>query len=146
MFVIAALLWWKRPAAADNGLSEQFFGAFRAGLRYARASRELHVVLLRAAVFFLFASAVWALLPLVARRMLGGTAGFYGLMLGAVGAGAIVGAVLLPRLRSRLDADGLVLLASLLSALVMAVPGARAAAMGWRCCSCCCWAAAGSSR
>ena len=121
VFVIAALLWWKRPPAEQNGLPEQFFGAFRAGLRYARASRELHVVLLRAAVFFLFASAVWALLPLVSRRMLSGTAGFYGVMLGAVGAGAIVGALLLPRLRQRLAADGLVLVASLLSAGVMAV-------------------------
>ena len=37
-----------------------------------------------------------SLLPLVARRMLGGSAGFYGVMLGAVGAGAILGAVLLP--------------------------------------------------
>jgi predicted MFS family arabinose efflux permease len=120
VFVIAALLWWKRPAAVDSGLSENFFGAFRAGLRYARASRELHVVLLRAAVFFLFASAVWALLPLVARKMLGGTAGFYGVLLGAVGAGAIAGAVVLPRLRARLDADGLVLTASLITAAVMA--------------------------
>ncbi|WP_422015863.1 MFS transporter [Roseateles sp.] len=119
-FVIAALLWWQRPPAVDTGLSEQFFGAFRAGLRYARASRELHVVLLRAAVFFLFASSVWALLPLVSRRMLGGTAGFYGVMLGAVGAGAILGALLLPRLRARLSADGLVLLSSVLSAVVMA--------------------------
>jgi len=119
-FVIAALLWWQRAPAVDTGLSEQFFGAFRAGLRYARASRELHVVLLRAAVFFLFASSVWALLPLVSRRMLGGTAGFYGVMLGAVGAGAILGALLLPRLRARLSADGLVLLSSVLSAVVMA--------------------------
>ncbi|WP_373801061.1 MFS transporter, partial [Delftia acidovorans] len=67
VFVIAALVWWKRPKAEASALNEQFFGAFRAGLRYARSSRELHVVLLRAAVFFLFASSVWALLPLVAR-------------------------------------------------------------------------------
>lgn len=120
VFVIAALLWWKRPAAVDSGLSEPFFGAFRAGLRYARASRELHVVLLRAAVFFLFASSVWALLPLVARQLLGGSAGFYGVLLGAVGAGAILGAVALPRLRERLDADGLVLAASVIAASVMA--------------------------
>ncbi|WPB56288.1 MFS transporter [Xylophilus sp. GOD-11R] len=120
VFVIAALLWWKRPPATDTGLSEQFFGAFRAGLRYARSSRELHVVLLRAAVFFLFASSVWALLPLVARGMLHGTAGFYGVMLGAVGAGAILGALALPRIRTRLGADGLVLLSSVLSAAVMA--------------------------
>jgi hypothetical protein len=85
VFVIAALLWWKRPAAVDSGLSENFLGAFRAGIRYTRASKELHVVLLRAAVFFLFASSVWALLPLVARQMLGGTASFYGILLGAVG-------------------------------------------------------------
>jgi len=120
VFVIAALLWWPRAKAADSGLSEQFFGAFRAGLRYARASRELHVVLLRAAVFFVFASSVWALLPLVARRMLGGSAGFYGVLLGAVGVGAILGAIVLPQLRKRLDADGLVLLAAVLTASVMA--------------------------
>ncbi|WP_313387942.1 MFS transporter [Achromobacter aegrifaciens] len=107
VFVIAALLWWKRPATVDSALSENFFGAFRAGLRYTRASKELHRVLLRAAVFFLFASAVWALLPLVARQMLGGSSGFYGVLLGAVGAGAIIG--------------GLVLLASVASAAVMAV-------------------------
>lgn len=120
VFVVAALLWWPRAKAADSGLSEQFFGAFRAGLRYARASRELHVVLLRAAVFFVFASSVWALLPLVARRMLGGSAGFYGVLLGAVGVGAILGAIVLPQLRKRLDADGLVLLAAVLTAAVMA--------------------------
>ncbi|MDR7332875.1 MFS transporter [Roseateles asaccharophilus] len=120
IFVIAALLWWKRPEAKEDGLKEQFGGALRVGLRYARASRELHVVLLRSAAFFLFASSVWALLPLVARQMLGGTAGYYGVLLGAVGAGAIVGALLLPRLRGRLGADGLVLLASGLTAGVMA--------------------------
>lgn len=119
VLVIGALLWWKRPAPADTGLSEDFLGAFRAGLRYARASTDLHRVMLRSAVFFLFASAVWALLPLVARQLLGGTAGYYGVLLGAVGAGAIAGALLLPRLRQRMGPDGLVLLASLLAAVVM---------------------------
>lgn len=119
VFVVAALLWWRRPKTEDSGLSEHFFGAFRAGIRYARASHELHVVLLRAAVFFVFSSSVWALLPLVARKMLGGTAGFYGILLGAVGAGAIGGAILLPRLRQRLNSDGLVLLAATVTALVM---------------------------
>ena len=121
VFVIAALLWWKRPAATDSALSENFLGAFRAGLRYTRASKELHRVLLRAAVFFLFASAVWALLPLVARQILGGSAGFYGVLLGAVGAGAIIGALVMPRVSAHLDTDGLVLLASVVSAAVMAV-------------------------
>jgi MFS family permease len=119
VLVIGALLWWRRPASADDALSERFTGAFRAGLRYARASRDLHRVLLRAAIFFACASVVWALLPLVARNLLGGGAGFYGVLLGAVGAGAIGGAVILPRLRSRLDSDGLLLLSAVLTALVM---------------------------
>lgn len=118
--VIAALIWWPRAAGADDALSERFAGAFRAGLRYARASRELHVVLLRAAVFFACASAIWALLPLVARGLLGGDARFYGIMLGCVGAGAIGGALVLPSLRQRMDADQLLLGVAIVTALVMA--------------------------
>jgi len=120
LFVVAALVWWPRPKSTPDALSEHFVGAFRAGLRYARASRELHVVLLRAFLFFALASAIWALLPLVARQLLGGGAGFYGILLGAVGLGAIGGAVVMPRLRARLDADGLLLLAALVTAAVMA--------------------------
>jgi MFS family permease len=119
--VIVALLLWRRARREDDPLSERFAGAFRAGLRYARASRELHVVLLRAALFFLLASAVWALLPLVARQLLGGDAGYYGLLLGAVGLGAILGALLLPAVRRHLDIDGLLLASALLTAAVMAL-------------------------
>jgi MFS family permease len=121
VLVVAALVWWRRAADASDELSEHFGGALRAGLRYARASRELHLVLLRAVLFFAFASAVWALLPLVARNLLGGGPGFYGVLLGAVGAGAIAGALVLPRLRQRFDADGLLLGASLIAAAVMAI-------------------------
>ena len=120
VFVISALLWWRRPVAAQDVLAERFPGAFRAGLRYARASRELHVVLMRAFVFFALASSVWALLPLVARSLLGGGAGFYGILLGAVGLGAIAGAIIMPKLREHLSADGLLLLAALVTAAVMA--------------------------
>lgn len=120
-FVIAALLWWKRPAMSRTRLSESFGGAFRAGLRYVKSSRPLHRVLIRAFVFYLFASALWALLPLVARTQLMGDAGFYGLLLGAVGVGAIGGAIALPRMRPLLSPDGLVLAAALISAVAMAV-------------------------
>jgi MFS family permease len=67
-------------------------------------------------VFFTCASAVWALLPIVALQEIGGGPGFYGLMLGSIGAGAIVGALLLPWMRSRLGQDRLVLAASLVTA------------------------------
>ena len=119
LIVIAALLWWRRPHPPASDLDEQFLSAFRAGLRYARTSQELHVVLLRAAIFFLFASCVWALLPLVARQMLEGSAGFYGVLLGAVGGGAVAGAFALPALRQRLDPDRLLLAASLCTAIVI---------------------------
>lgn len=117
--VIAALLWWRRAPDADDALSERFGGALRAGLRFARASRALHRVLLRAGLFFACAGAVWALLPVIAGPMLGGGPGFYGLLLGAVGAGAIGGAVVLPRVRARLDADGVLLAGAVVTAAVM---------------------------
>ncbi|AMJ59975.1 MFS transporter [Bosea sp. PAMC 26642] len=120
VLVIAALVWWRRPAGADDELREHFGGAFRAGLRYARASRELHRVLLRATLFFICASAIWALLPLVARRLLEGGAGFYGLLLGAVGTGAIIGAIVLPRFRAHIGVDRIMLGATLVTAAVTA--------------------------
>lgn len=118
--VIAALLWWPRPAPASDALSENFGGAMRAGFRYARHSRPLHGVLLRTAAFVSFSSAIWALLPLIARERLRGDASLYGVMLGAVGVGAILGAVVLPGLRRRLGPDGTMLTAALVIALAIA--------------------------
>ncbi|WP_317920623.1 MULTISPECIES: MFS transporter [unclassified Cupriavidus] len=120
VFVVAALLWWKRPARAADPLREHFLGAFRAGLRFTRAHSKLHVVLARAAVHFAFGSSIWALLPLVARQLLKGGASLYGVLLGAVGLGAILGALVMPRLQRRLDADGLMLLSACTTAVVMA--------------------------
>ncbi len=130
ILVIAALVWWPRARNADDALSEGFFGAFRAGLRYTRSSKPLHVVLLRAAIFFAFASAVWALLPLVARQLLGGDASFYGLLLGSVGAGAIGGALVMPRLRQHLDSDSLLLGSAVTHGTGHGGALARPAAMG----------------
>lgn len=119
--VLAAVLWWRRPPAIDDPLAERFAGAMRAGFRYIRASAEMRRVLSRTAVFFVFANVAWALLPLVARDVLGGDAGFYGLLLGAIGAGAILGAFVLPRLRRVLGSDGLVLGASIVMAAMLAL-------------------------
>lgn len=119
VLVIAALLWWPRAKAPTDTLAEGFGGALRSGFRYARHSHELHVVLWRAFFFFAFSSALWALLPLIARTRLGGDAAFYGVMLGAVGAGAILGAVVLPGIRRRLGPDGVMLAAALVIALAI---------------------------
>src|SRR5579862_2795754 len=109
--VIAVLWWWRPPPAPASDLpAERLSGAIRAGVRYARNNRPLRATLARAVGFFLFASAYWALLPLLARGQLHGGATLYGVLLGAIGAGAVVGAFFLPRLNARLGADTVVVL------------------------------------
>jgi MFS family permease len=66
--------------------------------------------LARAVGFFLFASAYWALLPLLARTQLHGGPTLYGILLGAIGAGAVAGAFALPKLKARAGADAAVVL------------------------------------
>jgi MFS family permease len=65
----------------------------------------MKAILARSGVFVIFASAMWALLPIVARTDLGLGSGGYGLLLGAVGVGAVAGTALLPRLRARWSLD-----------------------------------------
>jgi MFS family permease len=99
--VIAALVWWKGSRSKQAIPREHVGEAVRAGGRYVAASPALRVILVRAALFVFFASSIWALLPLVALSKLHLGSGGYGLLLGCVGVGAVVGAVLLPRLRTR---------------------------------------------
>ncbi|WP_061707829.1 MFS transporter [Pseudenterobacter timonensis] len=117
---VAWVLWRWRPAPALPRLPpEHFFAAVRTGIRYVHAAPVLRNVLIRTVAFFLFASAGWALLPLVARRELGLGPSGYGLMLACIGLGAIAGAILLPRLRQRLNADRLMVAASLVFAVTL---------------------------
>src|SRR5450759_530869 len=106
--VIAALKRWQRPPTESELPAERVFGAIRAGLRYARHSPELRAVLTRGASFFVFASAPWALLPLIVRQGLNSGPGTYGLFLACLGIGAIAGALLLPRVRTRVSRDTIV--------------------------------------
>ncbi|SFT66204.1 Predicted arabinose efflux permease, MFS family [Kosakonia arachidis] len=117
--VAVVLLRWKPQATVQRLPPEHFFTAIRGGLRYVHAAPVLRNVLARTVAFFLFGSAGWAMLPLVARRELGLGPGGYGTMLACIGVGAICGAVLLPKLRKRLNADQMMVAASLLFAVTM---------------------------
>ena len=75
---------------------------------------------MHAGTFFLFASAYWALLPLIARDQLGGGAHVYGMLFGAIGAGAVAGALVLPAIRGRISPDRLVLGGGLVTAAATA--------------------------
>ncbi|MDK1252967.1 MFS transporter [Cronobacter dublinensis] len=115
---VAWVLWrWKTPPTIQRLPPEHFFPAVRAGLRYVHAAPVLRNVLVRTVAFFTFASAGWALLPLVARRELGLGPGGYGIMLACIGIGAVCGAVVLPRLRKRFDPDRLMAINSAMFAV-----------------------------
>jgi MFS family permease len=113
--VIVFLYRWKRVPHEVPEPTNHLHQALAAGFRYARQASTVSAVLVRTGVFSLFASVVWALLPLVARPH--GPVG-YGLLLGFFGLGALGGAVLLPALRRAFSCDALVITASVLFAAV----------------------------
>jgi MFS family permease len=140
---IGALIWWRAPREGGHHLpAERFASAIRTGVRYARNNMHLRATLVRSIGFFLFASAYWALLPLVAREQIAGGAQLYGLLLGTIGASAIGGALALPWLKARLGPDRLVALATAGTAVtlflygsarepVIAIAGSVMAGMSW---------------
>jgi len=67
-------------------------------------------------LFFIQASGLVALLPLVAREMRGGGPATFTVMLSCIGGGAIVAALYFPRWRARFDRDRFVLVGTLVHA------------------------------
>lgn len=117
--VIIVLICWKRMPQHSELPAERVLGGMRAGLRFARHSAELQAALVRGLGFFLFASASWALLPLVARQLPDGGPQVFGILVASVGVGAVLGAIVLPRLREQVSRDALVAAATLLYALCL---------------------------
>lgn len=109
-----ALVRWRPGDARAVEVPERFTAALRAGGRYVRHSPTVRRLLRRALVFVIPASALWALLPLVASRRLGLDASGYGLLLAALGVGAILGGLLLPWIRTRVTANRFLLVAGAL--------------------------------
>jgi predicted MFS family arabinose efflux permease len=99
---------------------ERFIPGLLAGGRYVRNAPVVRRMLLRAALFLVPGSSLWALLPLIATSQLGLGSGGYGVLLGALGLGAIGGAFILPQARARLSANALVAVASLTYAASLA--------------------------
>lgn len=97
--ILAGVLIWRAPIPPHTPPAERtrLLQAMRDGVGHARASPILRAVLFRAFVFFGQAVALVALLPLVAKG-LGANEATYTALLAAMGAGAVLAAMALPRL------------------------------------------------
>lgn len=117
--IIATLVWW-RPARVQSDLPPEPLGtAIAAGLRYVGLSPHLLAILLRCVLYTIPIIAVPALMPIVARDLLGGSAATFGILLGGFGVGAMLGALSSATLRNRLTSDTLLRILSALAGVAM---------------------------
>jgi MFS family permease len=142
VIMIVALRRWKAPELVKHSMPETLLSGIESGLRYARHSPALRAFFIRNVSFSVCASALWALLPVIARDQLGLGAGGYGLLSASFGMGAVVGALSIPRQLQRMSLNTLVtsgavlwLVATLLVASthipVVALIGACGAGAAW---------------
>jgi MFS family permease len=109
--VILVIFTWRRPPRKSLLPPESFGGASAAAIRYVRYSPSIRTLLLRSGIVIFFASSFWALLPAVATE-LSKSALAYGFLLAFFGVGAVLGAVVLQRARSRLSTETILSIAT----------------------------------
>ena len=142
LFSAFLILRWRHEHRPSPLGQERLMTAMRVGVQFVRQSPRLRAVLLRVSIFFLHSTALLALLPLLARGLVGGDAGTFTLLLACMGAGAIIAVLALPRLRQRFGRDALVVggtavqsAATAVMAIApnawVAVPSMVAAGMAW---------------
>jgi hypothetical protein len=110
--LIAVLRRWTPERRASTLPPEPLAAAMGAGVRFVAMSPAIRTVMFRAFVFGLAGGSAQALMPLVARDLVGGGPLTFGLLLGGFGAGAISGGLLGGAVRRALGTEGLVRLAS----------------------------------
>jgi MFS family permease len=121
--VIAALIWWRAPRRSSQSLpAERLVSAVRAGVRHAVNNPHLGASLIRVIAFFPFASAYLALLPLLARK-LSDVPELYGILLAAIGIGAVGGSLVMRWLKDELGPDRLVATGSFAAAFALVMFG-----------------------
>jgi predicted MFS family arabinose efflux permease len=103
--VLLALASWRSYRPPSPAQQESFAAALRTGIAQARDNPALRRTLWRSVLYYLNGSCYWALLPLIAREQLAGGPSLFGVLVGCIGAGAVAGAMFLPRLRQRIGID-----------------------------------------
>lgn len=94
--MIAAVRTWKSHVRALPGVPETLLSGVMSGVRYMRHSIAMRTLIIRSLMFTICASALWALLPVIARDQLHLGAGGYGLLFTGFGIGAVAGALAIP--------------------------------------------------
>ncbi|MGY4281718.1 MFS family permease [Bradyrhizobium sp. LM2.7] len=120
--LMLALFLWKRVAEPSGLPREHLSRAIVSGVRYIANSPSIKIVLARTMITGAVGSALQALMPLVARDLLHGGAQTYGIMLGAFGLGAIIGALNIGGMRRHMSGEAAVRACTLsMSAAIAAV-------------------------
>lgn len=119
VFLVVLIAW--RGYTPPVRRPEPFLEATRAGIRYVWNAGVVRRVMVRLALFIVPASALWALLPLVASQQLGLDSNGYGLLLAAVGVGSVGGAFVIPKARAKLGSNVTVMIASAVFGAVIVV-------------------------
>lgn len=103
--LIGAFFLWRRAHVPPRLPPERIDRGIISGARYAFHAPPIRIVMIRGFIFGLASSSVAALTPLIAREMLQGNAGTFGILLGASGVGAVVGALLVSEARDRMSTE-----------------------------------------
>ncbi|WP_024520965.1 MFS transporter [Bradyrhizobium sp. Tv2a-2] len=106
--LMIALFLWKRLTEHSRLPPEQLTRAIATGVRYIANSPSIKIVLTRAMTTGAIGASITALMPLVARDLLRGGAQTYGVMLGAFGVGAVIGALCIGEVRKRMSGEAAV--------------------------------------
>jgi MFS family permease len=106
--MVIAVLWRWRPEAAAPKEKRALHAVIAEGFRFAAGSAQVRTIMLRAFTFTTTGAAAWALMPLVASEVLGRGSAVYGLLLGALGTGAVVGAATSTWFRARFSAEAII--------------------------------------
>lgn len=117
--VVVCVLSLPRTRTAIDVPPEPFWSAMRVGVGYSLAEPVVRSALVRSAAFYGCGSAIWALLPLYVRQVLGLSSGSFGVMMGVIGAGAVLGGLVMPRLRKLVPRNNLIMLSGALCGLAL---------------------------
>lgn len=119
--LIFALARWRKPEETNTLPREPLGTAISSGIRYVAMSPRILTVMMRVIVYSIGASSVMALMPLIAKELIGGGSITFGLLLGSFGAGAVAGAMGSARLREIFSTEQLVRVASATFAVAAAI-------------------------